>query len=198
MGKDPSPVPPSGPVVERDDVRVATNRCPFCHDDIVVDQDSWVSCRSCQARHHDQCWTEQGQCSACGHDRHLTEATPATTEMAPAPTPPPTRLSGDPGRWGLRVSLAAVSLGALGTLLSYQSEAPALDIPFGPRFEMGEPGLNLLGMVLVALITVPMALIGAGLGVAGLRREPEGVGQIALAVNAVYVLGLIALVVASA
>ena len=60
---------------ERADVHVAVNRCPFCHDDVDIDQDDWVSCRSCQARHHAACWQESGCCSSCGGDRYLADAT---------------------------------------------------------------------------------------------------------------------------
>ncbi len=39
-------------------------RCPFCHDDIGNDQ-HWVACVACLARHHDSCFSEAGCCATC-------------------------------------------------------------------------------------------------------------------------------------
>ena len=71
MEKQKPRAAPPPEVVERDVVRVATNRCPFCHDDVAVEGNDWVSCRSCQARHHVACWDEGGCCSACGAEGRL-------------------------------------------------------------------------------------------------------------------------------
>jgi hypothetical protein len=60
--------------VDRDDVRVATNRCPYCHDDVAVHHDDWVACWTCQARHHRACWQESARCGACGETRCVAEA----------------------------------------------------------------------------------------------------------------------------
>jgi len=170
-------------------VHLATNRCPFCHEDVAVEADAWVSCRSCQARHHPACWGEGGACSACGCDRRLSEADePSLT----APTPRP-----DLARWGLGVGVAAAALGALGTLLSYQSTGSSLHVPFGPRVELGEPGLNALGMSLTAMVTLPLSLVGAGLGFADARANPAGRGRIALGLNVLYFGGMLALTIAS-
>ncbi|MCO5168908.1 MAG: hypothetical protein M9894_21420 [Planctomycetes bacterium] len=53
--------------------RVAgVGRCPFCHDDLRVDDAaSWVACQGCLARHHAGCWAEAGRCAACRTDRAL-------------------------------------------------------------------------------------------------------------------------------
>jgi hypothetical protein len=59
--------------VERDDVRLAANRCPFCHDD--VEKAASVACQGCLARHHASCWTESRACSACGCEVSLQAAT---------------------------------------------------------------------------------------------------------------------------
>lgn len=60
------PPPPHAEVAPREDVRVLRNRCPWCHEAVRVDDQAWVSCRDCQARHHDGCWGEAGVCGACG------------------------------------------------------------------------------------------------------------------------------------
>jgi tetratricopeptide (TPR) repeat protein len=61
----PSPGPAS--VVERDDVKVGQNRCPYCHTKVRVAEDEWLLCEACLARHHTACW-EEGRC--CGTCRH--------------------------------------------------------------------------------------------------------------------------------
>ncbi|MBL4847847.1 MAG: hypothetical protein JKY65_20215 [Planctomycetes bacterium] len=92
--KKPPPRHEDAPPVERDDVRVLTNRCPFCHDDIHVDSDVWIACARCFARHHDPCWGESGACGSCGGEQRL----------APVPAKRQTR--------GLREKAAAEDLGA--------------------------------------------------------------------------------------
>src|SRR5207249_1423789 len=42
-----------------------THRCPYCHEDVAVNDDEWVACKQCLARHHLGCWTEGSRCSAC-------------------------------------------------------------------------------------------------------------------------------------
>ncbi len=54
-------------------VKVATNRCPYCHDDVEVAAPDWVACRACQARHHQACWNESGACGACGEARYVSD-----------------------------------------------------------------------------------------------------------------------------
>jgi len=44
-------------------------RCPYCHDHVDTDSESWVACQQCLARHHSDCW--QYQCSSCSCDEHL-------------------------------------------------------------------------------------------------------------------------------
>ena len=57
---DPTPA-------EREDVHVAANRCPFCHDDVQATALDGVVCAQCLTRHHDACWKEAAKCSSCGH-----------------------------------------------------------------------------------------------------------------------------------
>lgn len=56
---------PEAPPTERDDVHLAANRCPFCHDD--ARHSPSAACERCLARHHPACWDEAGRCSSCGH-----------------------------------------------------------------------------------------------------------------------------------
>lgn len=87
-------------VPARDDVRVLANRCPFCHEQVEVDGDHWVSCRSCQARHHGPCWAEAGRCAACGDERRLVPAVVA------GPLPPPEWFS---ARWSWQIGAQTVT-----------------------------------------------------------------------------------------
>lgn len=50
--------------------------CPFCHDQI--EPADLVVCVACLARHHEACWNEHLECSACGGRERLTgvETTP--------------------------------------------------------------------------------------------------------------------------
>lgn len=52
------------PPAERDDIRVAGNRCPYCHDEVA--RESADVCRDCLARHHPACWAEAPRCGSCG------------------------------------------------------------------------------------------------------------------------------------
>lgn len=46
-------------------------RCPFCHEDVRFERESWLACAGCLARHHAACWDEAGACAACGDPRAL-------------------------------------------------------------------------------------------------------------------------------
>lgn len=80
---------------------LATNRCPFCHEDVRVKETNWVSCRSCQARHHQACWAESGQCASCRDTCCLSLAPslgpPRTTGPGPFPSGE-AELPASPGR----------------------------------------------------------------------------------------------------
>lgn len=41
-------------------------RCPWCHDDVVVQEFRWVACATCLARHHTGCWSDGQACASCG------------------------------------------------------------------------------------------------------------------------------------
>jgi len=73
---------------ERNGIRLRTNRCPYCHDDVSVEATDWVSCRGCQARHHDSCWDELGVCASCAEEGRL---------QTPAQQAEPERLRSGPG-----------------------------------------------------------------------------------------------------
>jgi hypothetical protein len=66
----PEPPPASG---ERADVHVVASRsrCPFCHGEISPDVPDWVVCKECLARHHLNCWGENGRCATCGRSQFL-------------------------------------------------------------------------------------------------------------------------------
>jgi hypothetical protein len=46
-------------------------RCPFCHADVAREQDDWVACEACLARHHAACWSEGKGCAGCGETRAM-------------------------------------------------------------------------------------------------------------------------------
>lgn len=46
-------------------------RCPFCHEEVRREQEAWVACAGCMARHHAACWDEGGRCAACAGDERL-------------------------------------------------------------------------------------------------------------------------------
>lgn len=58
------------------DINISANssvqNCPFCHSEFLTDE-SAVSCRSCNAKHHIGCWDEHGMCSSCGGLESLAE-----------------------------------------------------------------------------------------------------------------------------
>lgn len=93
------PVQPPRPIAgaERDDVRVAANRCPYCHDSVSREGDAWVSCRECLTRHHTACWDEAEACSSCGEVRFLAEH----GTLAPDPVPPQRLVSSPQRREGV-------------------------------------------------------------------------------------------------
>ncbi|MDF1663432.1 MAG: hypothetical protein P1V97_16800 [Planctomycetota bacterium] len=51
-------------------VAASQTRCPYCHDQVQVDEPHQV-CSVCLARHHDDCWTNHGACSNCAHSLAL-------------------------------------------------------------------------------------------------------------------------------
>lgn len=50
-------------------VRVKSNRCPYCHDD--VEASGSVVCQDCLTRHHPECWNEGLHCSSCSSPNKL-------------------------------------------------------------------------------------------------------------------------------
>lgn len=45
--------------------RLGQSRCPYCHED--ASGADLVACTACMAKHHEACWDEHTQCSACGN-----------------------------------------------------------------------------------------------------------------------------------
>ncbi|MEZ6185527.1 MAG: RING finger protein [Planctomycetota bacterium] len=73
MEKPPATLPPQPAPERRSDVKVVGSlaRCPYCHED--VDQENaWVACAECLARHHTECWDEAGRCASCSASERLT------------------------------------------------------------------------------------------------------------------------------
>ena len=68
-------------VAPRDDVRVLSNRCPFCHEDVARDATEIAVCGACMARHHDACWSERRACGTCGVTRRLVPAPSLTDDQ---------------------------------------------------------------------------------------------------------------------
>ena len=109
---------------ERDDVRVATNRCPFCHESVEKEGDAWVACRSCQARHHRGCWDEAENCSSCGsNERSVLEGL----------SQPVSRSSLTVGR---TLAAAGLGLSLLGALAPAASSDPGQLLKHGGLFSL--------------------------------------------------------------
>jgi hypothetical protein len=53
--------------MEKQTVRAKNSptRCPYCHENIQLEQDSWLACEACLGRHHESCWAETSCCSSC-------------------------------------------------------------------------------------------------------------------------------------
>ncbi|MBX3469949.1 MAG: hypothetical protein KF878_23990 [Planctomycetes bacterium] len=69
---------------------VAALRCPFCHEHVRAEDERWVACAQCLARHHDACWGESTACGACGHAASLApaEARASGRDLGPVPRGP--------------------------------------------------------------------------------------------------------------
>ncbi|MCO5169052.1 MAG: hypothetical protein M9894_22140 [Planctomycetes bacterium] len=108
MKSDEKPQPPRAPEPEsRDDVVVARNRCPFCHDDVPATASDGVVCAACLARHHEACWGEAGRCAACRHGERL--------RREPTGARAPTSRRGTLLALTLAASAALLLLGGVGT-----------------------------------------------------------------------------------
>ncbi|MDF1662358.1 MAG: hypothetical protein P1V97_11340 [Planctomycetota bacterium] len=81
----PQENPPEGQNPERDDVHLSANRCPYCHENVEISALDWVSCRSCQARHHKDCWSELGCCGSCKEERYLSDASETSRPQVTVP-----------------------------------------------------------------------------------------------------------------
>ena len=146
----PAPALPA----ERSDVRVAANRCPFCHEDVQLETSEWVACRSCQARHHRDCWSEAGACGSCGTDVFLAE--PQLTPQPPSGRPTSVSVIG----WAWLILGSFLILSGTGALLAGSA------IAISPREEV-PPMLSLF--LLVAALQVAGGALGAVSGFQLLR-----------------------------
>jgi hypothetical protein len=55
-------------------VQASAVRCPYCHDEIGTQDEAWVACAGCLARHHAACWTASRQCATCNDRQSLVGA----------------------------------------------------------------------------------------------------------------------------
>lgn len=60
----PAPRTPSGRIA----VESSPTRCPFCHDGLDHTKEQWLACAGCLARHHHDCWVENGRCGSCASE----------------------------------------------------------------------------------------------------------------------------------
>jgi hypothetical protein len=70
---DPVPPPSGGGVVDGVRVNNSPTRCPFCHEQVGVEDPARV-CRDCLSRHHTGCWADHGSCSSCSCTQSLETA----------------------------------------------------------------------------------------------------------------------------
>ncbi|MEZ6186713.1 MAG: hypothetical protein R3F62_17090 [Planctomycetota bacterium] len=109
-----------------------------------LDEEAWVSCWRCQARHHDPCWDEATRCAACGCERALG----ARRRHSPAV------------RHGL--TAAALVLGIIGTL--------PLVLALVTRLQVGPPD-SWSGEVAAAALA--FLAIGGVLAIRRVLRDPD-------------------------
>jgi len=53
-------------VTTKQEIHIEKPRCPYCHEDIKIGGDNYA-CHECMVWHHTACWTEHGECVACGN-----------------------------------------------------------------------------------------------------------------------------------
>jgi len=137
--------PSALPTSERDDVHVSTNRCPYCHDHVEIEAQDWVSCKSCQARHHESCWTESASCGSCGATSCLSEVSPE--DLAGQSTVLPTSVFVIGWAWILLGGFTCLT--GLAVLLVWSQLAEEFEadpfLSFFPLFAIGQVGVGLLG-----------------------------------------------------
>lgn len=141
-------------------------RCPFCREDLRLEDGAWTACALCLARHHAGCWEELGRCASCGEAARL------------SPTaPPPERIPGLLG-WaarGLELAnrLLGILIGGAGVSVSMLGLWALLAISLDPP-QPGQPGRLAVAAVLgagLALVAVGLALRAAALRWAARSRE---------------------------
>lgn len=141
-------------------------RCPFCREDLHLEDGAWTACALCLARHHTGCWEELGRCASCGEAARLTPA-----------APPPERIPGPLG-WaarGLELAnrLLGILIGGAGVSVSLLGLWVVLAITMEPP-QPGQPGRLAVAGVLgagLALIAVGLGLRAAALRWAARPRE---------------------------
>jgi hypothetical protein len=159
--REPDPEP-----AERDDVHVAANRCPFCHEDVLVETS--VVCQRCLTRHHEACWEESGACSSCSSTQRLISSPLRSGDpQQPSQTtclikgcqkvPLPTERGCLEHAILYRRQVAAISAVA-GVLLTPLIGALLLAVARFPRGELGWFPLLIVAMFALSLLTFVKAI----------------------------------------
>lgn len=138
----PQERPPEENNPERDDVHLSANRCPYCHEDVQISALDWVACRSCQARHHKDCWAELQCCGACKEERYLADVSEPIQAQVSVPLATAPRIDTNKKQRGFAKIMSGMMAAAVGVALVLTMTGK---VPFG-GFE-----LFLLGFFTVAL-----------------------------------------------
>ncbi|MCA8920681.1 MAG: hypothetical protein KDD82_02660 [Planctomycetes bacterium] len=85
MSEAERPLPPPTRPEPTLSVEGAGTRCPYCHETVAVEEESWTVCAHCLARHHAGCWDEHGSCSTCAGTTPLTVGRAGPGRLPPLP-----------------------------------------------------------------------------------------------------------------
>lgn len=173
-------VAPSAARADRRDEVAA--RCPYCREDLRLDEGAWTACALCLARHHTGCWDEHGRCSSCGD----------ASRLAPI-APPAERIPGLLGVAARAVDLihrlVGIGLGGVGVAVAIPA---TIGLVVGPGASR-PPALLALG-VAALLLTAGLGLRAASMRWAARpRRLPAALLALDLALG-LTVVGLLWLV----
>jgi hypothetical protein len=156
-------------------VRLATSRCPFCHEDVEPTAPETVACASCLARHHPACWDEGRVCSACGASERLVREPGVATLPGDGSLADRLRAWYARNRAGAKLMLGAFALALLVGTAAYVEVfwgeataevpqpvlAPTLQVALGADLVEGEGATG---------VAVGKAFVGGALAQAGLHE----------------------------
>ncbi|HZU95853.1 MAG TPA: hypothetical protein VFF73_04035 [Planctomycetota bacterium] len=109
-----------GCVLESVRVSQSTVRCPYCHDTVSPEAESWLACRACLARHHTDCWNESLRCSTCGSGTALVTEVTTFAGRAESATEKRRRLLRVHFRWAVLLLASLVANVVLAWVLLHQ------------------------------------------------------------------------------